>query len=85
MDVLCLPYTPNGIIGIGTVHHIAFRTQSDEKQKSIRDNIIKIGLNPTHVLDRTYFHWVYFREPDGVLFEFATDPLGITVDQKYKT
>ncbi|HEX7275399.1 MAG TPA: ring-cleaving dioxygenase [Nitrososphaeraceae archaeon] len=82
LDVLCLPYTPNGIIGIGTVHHIAFRTPSDEKQKSIRDNIIKIGLNPTPVLDRTYFHSVYFREPGGVLFEVATDPPGFTVDQK---
>jgi len=82
LDVLCLPYTPNGIIGIGTVHHIAFRTPSDEKQKSIRDSIIKIGLNPTPVLDRTYFHSVYFREPGGVLFEVATDPPGFTVDQK---
>ena len=82
LDVLCLPYTPNGIIGIGTVHHIAFRTPSDEKQKSIRDDIIKIGLNPTPVLDRTYFQSVYFREPGGVLFEVATDPPGFTVDQK---
>jgi len=82
LDVLCLPYTPNGIIGIGTVHHIAFRTPSDEKQKSIRDSIIQIGLNPTPVLDRTYFHSVYFREPGGVLFEIATDPPGFTVDQK---
>jgi len=82
LDVLCLPYTPNGIIGIGTVHHIAFRTPSDEKQKSIRDSITQIGLNPTPVLDRTYFHSVYFREPGGVLFEIATDPPGFTVDQK---
>ena len=82
LDVLCLPYTPNGIIGIGTVHHIAFRTPSDEKQKSIRDNIIKIGLNPTPVLDRTYFHSVYFREPGGVLFEIATDQPGFTVESE---
>ncbi len=40
LDVLCLPYTPPGMIGIGTVHHIAFRTLSDENQKSIRKNII---------------------------------------------
>ena len=82
LDVLCLPYTPYGMIGIGTVHHIAFRTPSDENQKSIRENIIKIGLNPTPVIDRTYFHSVYFREPGGVLFEIATDPPGFTVDQK---
>jgi glyoxalase family protein len=82
IDVLCLPYTPYGRIGIGTVHHIAFRTPSDKNQKSIRKNIIKIGLNPTPVIDRTYFHSVYFREPGGVLFEIATDPPGFTVDQK---
>ena len=82
LDVLCLPYTPHGMIGIGTVHHIAFRTPSDENQKSIRENIINIGLNPTPVIDRTYFHSVYFREPGGVLFEIATDPPGFTLDQR---
>ena len=82
LDVLCLPYTPYGIIGTGTIHHIAFRTPSDETQISIRKNIIKLGLNPTPVIDRTYFHSVYFREPGGVLFEIATDPPGFTVDQK---
>jgi glyoxalase family protein len=82
LDVLCLPYTPYGRIGIGTVHHIAFRTPSDQTQISIRKNIIKIGLNPTPVIDRTYFHSVYFREPGGVLFEIATDPPGFTIDQK---
>jgi glyoxalase family protein len=82
LDVLCLPDTTYGRIGIGTVHHIAFRTLSDENQISIRKNIIKIGLNPTPVMDRTYFHSVYFREPGGVLFEIATDPPGFTVDQK---
>jgi glyoxalase family protein len=82
LDVLCLPYTPYGRIGVGTVHHIAFRTPSDETQLSIRKNIIKVGLNPTPVIDRTYFHSVYFREPGGVLFEIATDPPGFTVDQK---
>lgn len=81
LDVLCLPDTTHGRIGKGTVHHVAFRTPSDETQISIRKNIIKIGLNPTPVMDRTYFHSVYFREPGGVLFEIATDPPGFTIDQ----
>ncbi|HEU5173059.1 MAG TPA: ring-cleaving dioxygenase, partial [Nitrososphaeraceae archaeon] len=81
LDVLCLPDTAHGRIGKGTVHHVAFRTPSDETQISIRKNIIKIGLNPTPVIDRTYFHSVYFREPGGVLFEIATDPPGFTIDQ----
>ena len=82
VDVLCLPYTPIGYIGVGSVHHVAFRTTTDEKQKALRLSIIKAGLNATPVIDRTYFHSVYFREPGGVLFEIATDPPGFTVDQK---
>ena len=39
------------------------------------------GLNVTPVLDRTYFHSIYFREPGGVLFEIATDPPGFTLDE----
>jgi glyoxalase family protein len=82
LDVLCLPYTHSGLIGIGTVHHIAFRTSSDENQKLIRKSIIKKGFNPTLVIDRTYFHSVYFREPGEILFEIATDSPGFTIDQK---
>jgi glyoxalase family protein len=81
VDVLCLPYTPSGYIGIGSVHHVAFRTPTDEKQKVIRSSIIKAGLNATPIIDRTYFHSVYFREPGGVLFEIATDSPGFTTDQ----
>ena len=39
-------------------------------------------MNPTPVMDRTYFHSAYFREPGGVLFEIVTDPPGFTIDQK---
>ena len=35
----------------------------------------------TPVLDRTYFHSIYFREPGGVLFELATDPPGFALDE----
>jgi glyoxalase family protein len=82
VDVLCLPDTPLGYIGVGSVHHVAFRTTTDDKQKALRLSIIKAGLNATPIIDRTYFHSVYFREPGGVLFEIATDPPGFTIDQK---
>jgi glyoxalase family protein len=82
VDVLCLPYTPSGYIGAGSVHHIAFRTPTEKKQRVLRSSIIKAGLNATPIIDRTYFHSVYFREPGGVLFEIATDPPGFTIDQK---
>jgi glyoxalase family protein len=41
-------------------------------------------LNPIPVIDRIYFHSVYFHEPGGVLFEIATDPPGFTIDEKPK-
>ena len=66
---------------MGTVHHIAFRTPDDDQQKTWREEIIRAGLNPTPVIDREYFHSVYFREPGGVLFEIATDPPGFTLDE----
>jgi predicted esterase len=43
--------------------------------------VIAAGLAPTPVIDRTYFHSVYFREPGGVLFELATLPPGFTIDE----
>jgi glyoxalase family protein len=82
VDVLCLPYTQQAVIGIGSVHHVAWRTPTDEQQKVLRDNIINARLNATPVIDRFYFHSVYFREPGGVLFEVATNPPGFTIDEK---
>jgi glyoxalase family protein len=82
VDVLCLPYTPPGYIGVGTVHHVAWRTPTDEQQMNLRREIIKEGLNATPVIDRIYFHSVYFREPGGVLFEIATVPPGFAIDEK---
>src|SRR5919202_2029523 len=62
VDVLCIPNAQYGMIGVGTVHHVAWRTPSDEQQKILRAKIVKAGLNATPVIDRTYFHSVYFRE-----------------------
>jgi glyoxalase family protein len=82
VDVVCLPYTWQSAIGIGSVHHIAWATPTDEQQMVLRKNIVKAGLNATPIIDRVYFHSVYFHEPGGVLFEIATNPPGFTVDEK---
>src|SRR5918912_4258924 len=82
VDVLCLPYTQQAAVGIGSVHHVAWRTPTDEQQMVLRKKIVKAGLNATPVIDRLYFHSVYFHEPGGVLFEIATNPPGFTVDEK---
>jgi glyoxalase family protein len=81
VDIVCQPDIARGIIGIGSVHHIAWRASDDSHQLGLRKQIIRQAhLDPTPVIDRKYFHSVYFREPGGVLFEIATDPPGMTVD-----
>jgi glyoxalase family protein len=83
VDIVCQPEISRGYIGIGTVHHIAWRATDDRHQIDLRKRIVKEAkLNPTPVIDRTYFHSVYFREPGGILFEIATDPPGFAVDEK---
>lgn len=81
VDLVCLPYTQRGSMGVGTVHHIAWRTPTDESQLDMRKKIVDTGLDATPVIDRRYFHSVYFREPGGILFEIATDLPGFMVDQ----
>jgi glyoxalase family protein len=82
VDVMCLPYTQQANIGIGSVHHVAYRTPSDKQQQVLRQSIVKAGLNATPVIDRFYFHSVYFQEPGGILFEIAANPPGFTIDEK---
>ncbi|MUL44260.1 ring-cleaving dioxygenase [Streptomonospora sp. PA3] len=81
VDVVCRPEVPQGLVAAGTVHHIAWRTPDDDEQVSWREALVGQGLNVTPVLDRQYFHSIYFREPGGVLLEIATDPPGFTVDE----
>lgn len=69
-----------GSPGAGTVHHVAF-TVADDEQEAWRDLLADAGLRPTEVIDRTWFHSVYARTPEGVLFEFATPEPGYTVDE----
>jgi glyoxalase family protein len=83
IDILCQPDTSRGYVGIGTVHHIAWRAADDGHQLDLRERIIDdANLDPTPVIDRIYFHSVYFREAGGILFEIATDPPGFTTDEK---
>ena len=67
--------------GRGIIHHVAFRTKDNNEQKEMRNKVINMGLNPTDVIDRHWFHSVYFQSPGGVLFEIATDGPGYTVDE----
>lgn len=81
IDILWDSKEGSGLSGAGTIHHIAFDTPSDADQLLVREKMQKGGFNPTPVIDRQYFHSIYFREPGGVLFEVATTPPGFTADE----
>ena len=70
-----------GVNSAGTVHHIAFRCANDKEQLEWRERLTERGLHVTPVIDRFYFHSIYFREPGGILFEIATEKPGFTVDE----
>jgi len=81
VDLLCLPDSQAGRVAAGSVHHIAFRAKNDNEQLQWREHLVELGYNVTPVIDRTYFHSIYFREPGGILFEIATEPPGFTLDE----
>jgi glyoxalase family protein len=70
-----------GVNSAGTVHHIAFRCADDQEQLRWREQLVELGFHVTPVIDRFYFHSIYFREPGGILFEIATEGPGFTADE----
>jgi len=74
------PPAEHGIQGAGTVHHIAWASETDEHE-GWRERAIAGGAHPTPVIDRFWFESIYFREPSGVLFEIATLDPGFAVDE----
>jgi len=81
VDLVCLPDSHPGQVGAGSVHHIAFRVPNDAEQRQWRSRLVDAGFNVSPVLDRDYFHSIYFRESGGILFEIATDTPGFTTDE----
>jgi glyoxalase family protein len=71
----------SGKIATGTIHHVAWRVATDEAQQKWRQILDEGDFNVTPILNREYFHSIYFPEPGGVLFEIATDPPGFAVDE----
>lgn len=67
--------------GVGQTHHIAFRARDDEEQHAWLDHLRSIGVEVSPVMDRTYFRSIYFRAPDGLLVEIATDGPGFAADE----
>jgi glyoxalase family protein len=63
----------------GSIHHVAWGTTRDEHPHWL-PHLQRAGVSSTPIIDRHYFHSIYFREPSGVLFEIADDGPGFTVD-----
>jgi glyoxalase family protein len=81
LDVVVDRTAPKGRLGTGSVHHIAFRTGTDQEQLAWQTHLRRAGIDVTEVRDRNYFKSIYFHEPGGILFEIATDTPGFAVDE----
>lgn len=72
-------------MGVGTVHHIAWRASDDQDQLDWSNYVDSLGYGVTPVQDRNYFNAIYFREHGEILFEIATDPPGFAIDESQET
>lgn len=84
IDLKATPYG-RGQLGVGTVHHIAWRAIDDEDQLDWQKYVASNGYGVTPVQDRNYFNAIYFREHGEILFEIATDPPGFAHDESQET
>lgn len=80
IDVKSSP-SGRGQMGVGTVHHIAWRAEDDADQLEWRKHVGNAGYEVTPVQDRNYFNAIYFKERGEILFEIATDPPGFAHDE----
>ena len=67
--------------GTGQTHHVAFRARDEAQLDGWREHLLGQGIEVSPVRDRTYFKSIYFRSPDGLLHELATDPPGFAHDE----
>jgi glyoxalase family protein len=75
------PPARRGSTSAGTVHHIAWSAADDAELEAFRARAMQAGARATPIIDRQYFHSVYFREPSGILFELASRDIGFTYDE----
>ncbi len=75
------PPAERGLTSAGTVHHVAWSAADDAELTAFRARAIEAGAHATEIIDRQYFHSVYFREPSGVLFELASRDIGFAYDE----
>jgi glyoxalase family protein len=81
IDIVVEPEADPAVNGVGTVHHVAMAISTDDEQRRLREELLRMGLKVTDIRDRCYFNSIYFREPGGVLFEVATIQPGFAADE----
>ncbi|HEY8578164.1 MAG TPA: ring-cleaving dioxygenase [Devosia sp.] len=79
------PSLPMARPGAGGVHHVAFRTPDQDTLRQWIERINKAGIRSSGEVERFYFTSLYFREPNGILFEIATDVPGFAADEPMET
>lgn len=79
------PDAPPARIGAGAVHHVAFRTPDEAQYHAWTKRLQDFGVPNSGEVDRYWFRSLYLREPNGVLFEIATDGPGFGVDEDMAT
>lgn len=72
---------PEARQGAGAVHHVAFRTPDEAEYHGWAEKLKSMGIPNSGEVDRFWFQSLYFREPNGILFEIATDGPGFAVDE----
>lgn len=73
-----------GFVGKGNIHHIAMAVESDEDERKIEARLNDLGIRNSGIIDRFWFHSLYFRDPDGNLLEIATKGPGYTRDEPFE-
>jgi glyoxalase family protein len=71
--------------GAGGVHHVAFRTPDETTYHAWTKRLTELRIPNSGEIDRFYFRSLYFREPNGILFEIATDGPGFATDEPMET
>ncbi|HYD53992.1 MAG TPA: ring-cleaving dioxygenase [Gemmatimonadaceae bacterium] len=80
LHVAVRPDLPPARTGAGGVHHVAFRS-ADADYDAWADRLATLGIPNSGKVDRFWFRSLYFREPNGILFEIASDGPGFAVDE----
>jgi glyoxalase family protein len=85
LHVLEAKEVPIAVQGAGGVHHVAFRTPDETQYHAWTRRLGELGVRNSGEIDRFYFRSLYFREPNGILFEIATDGPGFASDEPIQT